>query len=145
MNATCKCCIALHESIHTRHTRLVISQVKYALFFYQTRNIFKKDIWRSERRHTSGLIPPVKYFYRAFQGGASFVEHLCYSCFVLVSWSISELKVRFARCETSFSPPVKCFYWPFEGGTSFVDHVFFVSCVSHVFASVLCCLLVTCW
>ena len=26
-----------------------------------------------------------------------------------------------------------------------MDHLFFVSCVSHVFASVHCCLVVTCW
>ena len=31
------------------------------------------------------------------------------------------------------------------GGTSFVDHLcFFVSCVSHAFVSVHCCLVVTC-
>ena len=26
-----------------------------------------------------------------------------------------------------------------------MDHLFFVSCVSHAFASVHCCLVVTCW
>ena len=42
--------------------------------------------------------------------------------------------------------PLKCLYWPFQGGTSFVNHLcFFVSCVSHAFASVHCCLVVTCW
>ena len=32
----------------------------------------------------TGLSPPVKYFYLPFQGGASFVDHLCYSCLVLL-------------------------------------------------------------
>ena len=30
----------------------------------------------------AGLSPPVKYFYRPFQGRASFVDHLCYFCLV---------------------------------------------------------------
>ena len=35
----------------------------------------------------------------------------------------------------------KIFYGPFQGGTSFVDHLCFLcKCVSHVFASVHCCL-----
>ena len=45
------------------------------------------------------------------------------------------------RRVTSLSLPVKYFYWPFQGGNSFVDHV----CVCHAFASVHCCLVVTCW
>ena len=36
--------------------------------------------WRRE----TGLSPPVKYFYRPFQGGTSFVDHLCYICLVFV-------------------------------------------------------------
>ena len=32
----------------------------------------------------TGLSPPVKYFYWLFQGGASFVDHLCYFCLVLL-------------------------------------------------------------
>ena len=40
---------------------------------------------------------------------ASFVDHLCYLCFVLVSWSTSELKMRLTRSETGLSPPVKYF------------------------------------
>ena len=35
--------------------------------------------------------PSSKIFYWPFQGGTSFVDHLCYLCFVFVSWSISEL------------------------------------------------------
>ena len=31
----------------------------------------------------TGLSPPVKYFYLPFQGGASFVDHLCYFCLIL--------------------------------------------------------------
>ena len=30
------------------------------------------------------LSPPVKYFYWLFQGGTSFVDHLCYLCLVFV-------------------------------------------------------------
>ena len=40
------------------------------------------------------------------------------------------------------SPPVKYFYWTFYGGTSFL---LFMFSVCHVFASVHCCLVVTCW
>ena len=54
----------------------------------------------------------------------------------------SKLRGRFALGETRLHPPVKYFYWPFQGGTSFVDHCVFVSCVSHTFASVHCCLVV---
>ena len=32
----------------------------------------------------TGLSPPVKYFYRPFKGGASFVYHLCYVCRILL-------------------------------------------------------------
>ena len=32
----------------------------------------------------TGLSPPVKYFYGPFQGGASFVDHLCYFCLAFV-------------------------------------------------------------
>ena len=34
--------------------------------------------------HETSLSPPVKYFYWPFQGGTSFVEHLCYLCLVFV-------------------------------------------------------------
>ena len=43
------------------------------------------------------------------KGGTSFVDHLCYLCFVFVSCSTSELRVRLARCETGLSPQVKYF------------------------------------
>ena len=36
--------------------------------------------WRRE----TGLSPPVKYFYWPFQGGTSFVDHLCFLCFVFL-------------------------------------------------------------
>ena len=39
--------------------------------------------WRRE----TGLSPPVKYFYWPFQGGTSFVDHLCYICLVFVMLS----------------------------------------------------------
>ena len=32
----------------------------------------------------TGLSPPVKYVYCPFQGGASFIDHLCYFCLVLL-------------------------------------------------------------
>ena len=35
-------------------------------------------------RHVTSLIPPVKYFYWPFQGGASFADHLRYLCLVLL-------------------------------------------------------------
>ena len=36
--------------------------------------------------HETGLSPPVKYFYWLFQGGASFLDHLCYFfAFVVLS------------------------------------------------------------
>ena len=38
------------------------------------------------------------------------MDHLCYLCFVFVSSSISELRVRLARCETDLSPPMKYFF-----------------------------------
>ena len=76
-------------------------------------------------------------------------------------------------CETGLSPPVKYFYWPFQSKKECKDHeliqsstpnpgyqwesdnvrqyfffgsfVLFMSCVCHAFASVHCCLVVTCW
>ena len=42
--------------------------------------------WRCE----TGLSPPVKYFYWPFQGGTSFVDHLCY----YVSWLYSFVSVH---------------------------------------------------
>ena len=35
-------------------------------------------IWT--KGEVSAPCPPVKYFYWPFQGGTSFVEHLCYLC-----------------------------------------------------------------
>ena len=35
-------------------------------------------------RRETGLSPPVKYFYGLFEGGASFLDHLCYLCLVFV-------------------------------------------------------------
>ena len=34
-------------------------------------------------RHETRLSPPVKYFNWPFQGGASFVDHLCYFCLIM--------------------------------------------------------------
>ena len=41
-------------------------------------------------RHKTGLSSPIKYFYWPFQGGASFVDPLCYFClvFVMFSWRV---------------------------------------------------------
>ena len=38
-------------------------------------------------RHETGLSPPVKYFCWPFQGGAAFVDHLCYFFLVYVMLS----------------------------------------------------------
>ena len=35
----------------------------------------------------AGLSPPVKYFYWPFQGGTSFVDHLCFLCLVFLMLS----------------------------------------------------------
>ena len=37
--------------------------------------------------HETGLSPPVKKFYCPFQGGTSFVDHLCSLCLVFVMLS----------------------------------------------------------
>ena len=42
---------------------------------------------RLARRETN-LSPPVKYFNLPFQGGASFVDHLCYFCLVLLCFRV---------------------------------------------------------
>ena len=64
---------------------------------------------------------------------------------IYVSWSTSELRVRLAPWNRS-KPSSKIFLltirrWYFFCGS----FVFFVSCVSHAFTSVHCCLVVTCW
>ena len=41
--------------------------------------------------HETGLGPPVKYFYWPFQGGNSFVVHLCYKCLVFSCFHVSSL------------------------------------------------------
>ena len=41
---------------------------------------------RLARRET-GFSPPVKYLYWPFQGGTTFVDHLCYPCLVFVMLS----------------------------------------------------------
>ena len=62
-----------------------------------------------------------------------------------MSWSISELWVRLAPWKR-FSPPVKYFLLTIPRRYFFCgSFVFFVSCVSHAFASVHCGLVVTCW
>ena len=58
-----------------------------------------------------------------------------YSCKpnIYVSWSTSELRVRFARRETCLRPPVNYFYLPFQGGASFVDHLCYFCLVLFYF------------
>ena len=61
-------------------------------------------------------------------------------------WFTYELRVRLASLETGLSPPVIYFYWRFQGVTSFVDHLCYLCLVfCHAFASVHCCLVITCW
>ena len=45
---------------------------------------------------------------------------------IYVSWSTSELRMRFAPLNR-FKPSSKTFYWPIQGGTSFVDFLCFCS------------------
>ena len=45
-------------------------------------NISTSELRVRLMRCETDLSPPVKYFYRPFQGGASFVDHLCYFCLV---------------------------------------------------------------
>ena len=60
-----------------------------------------------------------------------------------MSWSTSELRVRFAPLN-QFKPSSKIFYWRFQGGTSFVDLLWgFFSLVFSM--SVYMCFVVTCW
>ena len=62
-----------------------------------------------------------------------------------VSWSTSELRVRLALGHWSKSSS-KIFLLTVPRRYFFCSsHVFFVSCVSHAFASVHCCLVVICW
>ena len=65
---------------------------------------------------------------------------------IYVSWSTSELRVRFAPLNW-FKPSSKIFYWLFQGGTSFVDLLCFFCLVfaMPLWVSVYMCLVVTCW
>ena len=69
------------------------------------------------------------------------MDHLCYLCLVFVSWSTSELRLRLARRETGLifllTVPRRCFFCE--------SFMLFLSCVSHAFAPVHCCLVVTYW
>ena len=47
------------------------------------------------------------------------MDHLCYLCFVVVSRSTSELRMRLACRETDLGPPVK--YFTDRSKASFVD------------------------
>ena len=62
-------------------------------------------------------------------------KHLC----VLINiWTKGEV-------ETSLSPPVKYFTDRFKVDFFCGSLMLFLSCVSHSFASIHCCLVVTCW
>ena len=110
-------------------------------------------------------------FYWLFQGSASFVDHFCWLCFMLVlffvalwspagkgltswllcvfclvtfpnvSWSTSESRVRLALWNW-FKPSSKIIYWPFQGCTSFVELLCFF-CL--VFAMSLCASVYMCF
>ena len=68
---------------------LVSLQISHRTFYIK----IKRGFWSCFRglhegwRRETGLSPPVKYFYWRFQGGTSFVDHLCYFCLVFVMLS----------------------------------------------------------
>ena len=63
---------------------------------------------------------------------------------IYVSWSISELRVRLARHDTSLSPSVKYFWLTVPRRYFFCGSFeLFMSCVCHAFASVHYCVVVT--
>ena len=62
---------------------------------------------------------------------------------IYVPWSTSELRARLAPWN-QFKPSSKYLYWLFQGGTFLWIICVFVSCVFHAFASVHCCIVVTC-
>ena len=45
-------------------------------------------------RHETDLSPPVKYFYRQFQGGTSFADHFCKFCCVFAMLSCASVYCR---------------------------------------------------
>ena len=58
----------------------------YFMMFYPSVN-FDLDQRQNQGwgwRREAGLNTPVKYFYQPFQGGTSFVDHLCYLYLVFV-------------------------------------------------------------
>ena len=103
-------------------------------------------------RHETCLSPSVKYFYWRFQNGASFMDHLCYFCLVIVILScVSVSLCLVVTCwERAGLLALVCdiyFYWPFQNGASFVDHLCYF-CLGFVIlscVSVYLCLVVTCW
>ena len=71
------------------------------------------NIWtKGEVGAPLNRLKPSSIFYWPFQGGCSIVDHLCYLCFVFVSWSTSVLRVRLVHRQTGLSPPVKYFTDP---------------------------------
>ena len=90
LNAGQKYCRMLqreHSAILSTFIKLpIVIKVFFSIFvwpFYTGSTVSYYLTWR----HETGLSPPVKYFYCPFQGGTSFVDHLCYSCFVFVMLS----------------------------------------------------------
>ena len=57
---------------------------------FRSRYIYKNaffGLWHWQRFRS----PPVKYFYWSFQGGTSFLDHLCYSCLVFLMHSCTSV------------------------------------------------------
>ena len=54
--------------------------------------------WARLSRHGTGLSPPVGCAYWPFQGGASFVDHLCYFCLVFVILSCTSVYRLVVTC-----------------------------------------------
>ena len=86
-----------------------------------------------------GLSPPVKYFYWPFQGGASFVDHLCYFCLVLLYFHarlfVDALWWPAGKGQTSWLSFVMSNYhvvtFPLAGPRSAVGSVSVYRCVSE--------------
>ena len=70
---------------------------------------------------------------------------LCFVTFPNVSWSTSELRMRLATWNW-LKPSSKIFLMTVSRRYFFSgSFMLFLSCVCHAFASVHCCLVVTCW
>ena len=75
------------------------------------------------------------------------MDHFCWLCYVCVSLSTSELRVRLARRENGLSPPVKYFTDQSKAVLPLwiIYVIFYLVFVMLLCASVYWCLVVICW